>query len=323
MKNIIDAAIDPAIDTQIRPFVAELNKDSSPFWELPGEQVRSILSGLQHQTEVDLSGITTEAKTINQDGLSVQLYIMRPEGVTATLPALIFIHGGVWKAGNFENHKRLVRDIVVGANLAAVFVEYTPIPEAIYPVQLNEIYAALKWVYEHGREINIDPTKIAVGGNSVGGNMSAAISIMAKDKGGPKIAFQVLLYPAVGADFETESYNNYANGRFLSKAFMQYGWDIYAPNASTREERYAVPLHATTEQLKGLPPALIQTAENDPLRDEGENYGRKLREAGVAVTTTRYIGMIHDFGLLNGLRANPATISSLLQITTELKQYLQ
>jgi acetyl esterase len=228
----------------------------------------------------------------------------------------------VWKAGNFENHKRMVRDLVVGAHVAAVFVEYTPIPEAVYPTQLNQIYAAAKWVAANGNEINVDGSRIAVAGNSVGGNMSAALTLMAKDKGDLNILFQALLYPAVGADFETYSYNAYAEGRFLTKTFMQYGYDIYTPDAETRKQPYAVPLSASIEQLKGLPPALIQTAENDPLRDEGEAYGRKLNEAGVDVTTTRYIGMIHDFGLLNAIAAVPATKSSLLQITAELKYYL-
>ncbi len=272
---------------------------------------------------MDLSGITIEEKTISPAGNPILLYVVKPEGVSEKLPVMIFIHGGVWKAGNFENHKRLVRDLVVGAQVAAVFVEYTPIPEAVFPTQLNEIYTAAKWLASNGDEINVDGSRIAVAGNSVGGNLSAALTLIAKDKGDLNILFQVLLYPAVGADFETYSYNAYAQGRFLTKEFMQYGYNIYAPDQETRNQPYAVPLNATIEQLKGLPPALIQTAENDPLRDEGEAYGRKLNEAGVSVTTTRYIGMIHDFGLLNAITAVPSTQSSLLQITAELKHYLK
>ncbi|MFC0514263.1 alpha/beta hydrolase [Mucilaginibacter angelicae] len=327
MKNsnatILDAATDPAIEPKVRSFLAELNKDSSPFWELPGDQVRSILTGLQNQTPVDVSGITIEEKTISPEGNPILLYIVRPEGVSDKLPVLLFIHGGVWKAGNFENHKRLVRDLVVGAQVAAVFVEYTPIPEAIYPTQINEVYAAAKWVVNNGDEINVDGKRMAVAGNSVGGNMSAAMALMVKHMGEFDLLFQVLLYPAVGADFETESYNAFGTGRFLTKAFMQYGWDIYAPDPKTRAIPYAVPMAASVEQLKGLPPALIQTAENCPLRDEGEAYGRKLSEAGVKVTSTRYNGMIHDFGLLNGINDTAAVKSSILQITTELKQYLK
>jgi acetyl esterase len=169
----------------------------------------------------------------------------------------------------------------------------------------------------------VDGSRLAVAWNSVGGNMAAALSLMAKDKGDLNILFQVLLYPAVGANFETKSYNAYADGRFLSKAFMEYGWDIYAPDEETRSEPYAVPMAATIEQLKGLPPALIQTAENDPLRDEGEAYGRKLREAGVPCTITRYIGMIHDFGLLNAIRSVPSVEASILQVTTEINKYLK
>jgi len=320
--NIIDASVDPAIDPEVRAFLKELNKNSAPFWELPGDEVRAVLTGLQNQSPVDLSGITIEEKTISADGQSILLYIVRPEGIEEKLPVMLFIHGGVWKAGNFENHKRLVRDLVVGAKVTALFVEYTPIPDAIYPTQLNEIYAAAKWVSKNGDSINVDGARLAVAGNSVGGNMTAALALMAKDRGDFHIRFQVLLYPAVGADFGTDSYNNYAIDRFLPKAFMEYGWDIYAPDAEIRLNAYAVPMAASIEQLKGLPPALIQTAENDPLRDEGEAYGRKLREAGVNCITTRYIGMIHDFGLLNAIRNVPAVNSSILQVTTELKKYL-
>ncbi|HTI93500.1 MAG TPA: alpha/beta hydrolase [Puia sp.] len=320
--TVLDAATDPAIEPKVRSFLAGLNKDSSPFWELPGEQVRSILTGLQNQTPVDLSGIVIEERTISPEGNPIMLYIVRPEGVNKKLPVVLFIHGGVWIAGNFENHKRLVRDIVVGAQMTAVFVEYTPIPDAVYPTQINQIYAAAKWVAFNGNEINVDGKRMAVAGNSVGGNMAAALALMVKHMGEFELQFQVLLYPAVGADFETESYNSFATGRFLSKAFMQFGWDIYAPDAETRKIPYAVPMAATVEQLRGLPAALIQTAENCPLRDEGEAYGKKLAEAGVAVTCTRYNGMIHDFGLLNGINDTAAVKSSLLQITTELKKRL-
>ena len=318
----IDPSTDPFIDAAIRPFLKELNKDSSPFWELPGDQVRAVLTGLQNKTPVDLSAVTTEEKDIVSEGKNIKLYIMRPEGVREKLPVLVFIHGGVWIAGNFENHRRLLRDLVVGAQVVGIFVEYTPIPDAVYPTQLNEIYAAMKWVAAHGDEINVDASRMAVAGNSVGGNMAAAVTLMAKDKGGPAIRFQVLLYPAVDTNFDTDSYNAFSDGRFLSREFMQFGWDIYAPDAATRKQYYAAPLQATVDQLKGLPPALIQTAENDVLRYEGEAYGRQLSEAGIPVTVTRYNGMIHDFGLLNALRALPATQSSLLQITEELKRHL-
>jgi acetyl esterase len=318
-----DASVDPRIDPKIRSFLAELNKDSTPFWEKPGPQVRATLTGLQAKTPVDLSGITISEKTIAKDGVSVKLYVMKPDKVTGTPPVLLFIHGGVWIAGNFENHKRLVRDLVVGSGVAAVFVEYTPIPDAVFPTQVEQSYAAAKWVAEHGAEIGVDGSRIAVAGNSVGGDMSAALTLMAKDRGGPNILLQVLLIPATDTNFETESYRNFSTGRFLPRAFMEFGWNIYASDENSRKNPYAVPMRASINQLRGLPPALIITAENDPLRDEGEAYARKLKEADVAVSATRYNGMIHDFVLLNGIHNLPGTKTALKQVTDAIQDALK
>jgi acetyl esterase/lipase len=170
---------------------------------------------------------------------------------------------------NFENHKRLLRDLVVGSSAAVVFVEYTPIPDAVFPTQIEQNYAAASWVAKHGAKIGVDGGRMALAGNSVGGDMSAVLALMAKDRGGPKIRLQVLLIPATDTNFETESYRDFDTGRFLARAFMQYGWKIYAPDQKTRKNPYVAPLQASTEQLRGLPPALVITAENDPLRDDG------------------------------------------------------
>jgi acetyl esterase len=317
-----DAATDSRIDPRVRAFLADINKDSSPFWELPGPQVRAVLTGLQAKTPVDLSGVSISQKTISENGQSVKLYIMKPEKVSGIPPVLLFIHGGVWIAGDFENHKRLVRDLVVGSGAAAIFVEYTPIPDAVFPTQVEQNYAAAKWVAEHGAEIGVDGSRIAVAGNSVGGDMSAALTLMAKDRGGPNIRLQVLLIPATDTNFDTDSYRSFDTGRFLARAFMQFGWEIYAPDEKTRKNPYAVPLRASIDQLRGLPPALVITAENDPLRDEGEAYARKLGEAGVDVTATRYNGMIHDFVLLNGIHDVPAVQAALRQASAEIKRRL-
>jgi acetyl esterase len=318
-----DAATDPHIDPKIRSFLAELNKDNSPFWEKPGPQVRAVLTGLQAKTPVDLSGVTISEKTISENGQSVKLYIMKPEKVSGIPPVLLFIHGGVWIAGDFENHKRLVRDLVVGSGAAAVFVEYTPIPDAVFPTQVEQNYAAAKWVAEHGAEIGVDGSRIAVAGNSVGGDMSAALTLMAKDRGGPNVRLQVLFIPATDTNFETESYRSFDTGRFLARAFMQFGWKVYAPDEKTRKNPYAVPMRASIDQLRGLPPALVITAENDPLRDEGEAYARKLKEAGVAVTATRYNGMIHDFVLLNAIHDLPGTQAALQQGSEAIRDALK
>jgi acetyl esterase len=318
-----DAATDPRIDPKVRSFLTEVNKDPSPFWELPQPKPQEILTGLQNKTPVDVSGVTTVEKTITQDGRSVKLYVMKPAHVTCKPGVLLFIHGGVWIVGNFENHKRLLRDLVVQSGQVGVFVEYSPLPAAKFPTQPEECYAALKWIAAHAGEFGADGSRIALAGNSVGGNMTAALTLMAKDRKGPKIVYQVLFIPATDVSVDTESYHSYGTDRFLARAFMKYGWDLYAPDAATRDNPYVSPLRASTEELNGLPPALVITAENDPLRDEGEAYARKLKEAGVAVTATRYNGTIHDFVLLNGLRGEPGTQAAIKQASDAIRDALK
>jgi acetyl esterase/lipase len=318
-----DPTTDTRIDPQVRSFLADLNKDSTPFWELPQPKPQEILTGLQNKTPVDMSGVTTIERTITQDGRAVKLYIMKPHNMQGTPGVLLFIHGGVWIVGNFQNHQRLLRDLVVGSGQIGVFVEYTSLPAAKFPTQLQESYAALNWVAEHAGEFGADGSRIAIAGNSVGGNMTAALTLMSKDRNGPKIAYQVLLIPATDASVDTESYHEFATGRFLSRAFMKYGWDLYAPDEKTRNNPYVSPLRASNEELRGLPPALVITAENDPLRDEGEAYARKLMDAGVPVTATRYDGMIHDFVLLNAIHDVPEVQSALRQASGSIRQALE
>jgi acetyl esterase/lipase len=279
--------------------------------------------GAQASVQVDLSGIEESVKTISADGYTIKLDIVRPKGVKGKLPVCLYIHGGGWVLGDYPTHKRMVRDLVVLTRFAAVFVNYTPTPDARYPQAINEIYAATRWVSEHGDEIEVDGTNLAVVGNSVGGNMTAVTALKAKEKGGPKIKVHIMMWPVTDANFERESFKLFGNDRFLTTSLMKWMWDLYTNDPNQRKEIYASPLQATVEQLKGLPPALIQVAESDILRDEGELYGRKLDEAGVAVTTVRYDGMIHDFGLLNGLAEEPAVRSLFEHAAAELKKYLQ
>jgi acetyl esterase len=318
-----DAATDPRIDPQVRSFLAELNKNSSPFWELPQPQPQEILTELQNKTPVDMSGVTTVKKAITQDGRTIKLYIMTPRQTAGKPGILFFVHGGVWIVGNFENHQRLLRDLVVGSGQVGAFVEYTPLPEAKYPTQFDESYAALEWVTAHADELGADGSRIAIAGNSVGGDMTAALTLMAKDRNGPKIAYQVLLIPATDASVDTNSYREFGTGRFLSRAFMKYGWDLYAPDQKTRDNPYVSPLRASKAELKGLPPALVITAENDPLRDEGEAYAHKLMDAGVPVIATRYVGMIHDFVTLNALRKVPGVEAALGQASDAIRDALK
>ena len=301
-----------------------LNSSGGPPLEsLTPLEAREVLVKAQASVPVDLSGIEESEKTITADGYSIKLNIVRPEGATGRLPVFIFIHGGGWVLGDYPTHKRVVRDLVVLTGFAGVFINYTRTPEARYPQAVNEVFAATQWVAEHGDEIGVNGKQLAVVGNSVGGNMAAVTALKAKEHSGPDIKLQIMMWPIVDANFETESYKQFGEKRFLTTSMMKWMYDLYTTDPDQRREIYASPLQATVEQLKGLPPALILVAESDILRDEGEAYGRKLDAAGVAVTTVRYNGMIHDFGSLNALATEPSTRSMLEQAAAELKRYLR
>jgi len=322
--QVTDPSTDPQIESHVKAFLNVLNSGKGkPLEQLSPADARAVLTGAQSSVKVDLSGIEVTEKTIEADGQKIKLNIVKPEHSKGILPVFMFFHGGGWVLGDFPTHERMVRDLVVESGVAAVFVNYTPSPEAHYPVAINQAYAATKWVAGHGQEIGVDGKRLAVAGNSVGGNMAAVISLKAKNENGPKIKLQVLLWPVTDASFDDGSYNQYATGRFLTKNMMIWFWDSYTTDQSARNEIYASPLKASLDQLKGLPRAVVETAENDVLRDEGEAYARKLDEAGVSVTATRYNGMIHDWGLLNPLATVPATRSAMLQAAIEIKNALK
>jgi acetyl esterase/lipase len=322
--EVVNYATDPSIEVQTKAFLKELNSgDGKPMETMTPEEARQVLVGAQKSVEVDLSGIDVMEKTITQDGLTVKLYVVRPAGVDEELPAFMFFHGGGWVLGDFPTHQRLVRDLVVHSGMAAVFVEYTPSPEAQYPLAITEAYVATKWVAENGADINVNGKKLAVAGNSVGGNMAAVVALMCKEKKGPELSFQVLLWPVTNASFDTDSYHQYANDRFLTRNMMMWFWDNYAPDENARQDIFASPLQASPDQLKGLPPALVQVAENDVLRDEGEAYARKMNQAGVPVTLIRCMGMIHDYGMLNPLSHIPEVQSVIRYAAEEIKNALK
>jgi acetyl esterase len=224
--------------------------------------------------------------------------------------------------GSKNTHDRLVREIANGVNSAVVFVDYTRSPEAKYPVAIEEAYAATKYIAENGAKMNLDSSRLAVAGDSVGGNMTAALTILAKQRMGPKIVFQALFYPVTDASFDTASYHRFADGPWLTTKAMEWFWNAYAPDVETRKEITACPLRATIEELSGLPPALVIVDENDVLRDEGEAYARKLMQAGVKVTVTRYLGTMHDFMMLNPIASTPAVRAAIAQANNMLVQAL-
>jgi acetyl esterase len=252
----------------------------------------------------------------------VSIRIVRPKGATGSLPVILYTHGAGWVFGNAHTHDRLVRELAAGTGAAVVYTNYSLAPEARYPTAIEEIYAVLEWIAEHGAEKQLDASRITVAGDSVGGNMSAAITLMAKQRSGPKLAAQVLFYPVTDASFDSGSYDEFAEGYFLRRDVMQWFWDQYTTDESERAEITASPLRASTDELAGVPKALVITGEADVLRDEGEAYGRKLREAGVDVTATRYEGIIHDFVMLNALRGTNAADAAIAQAIAYLREAL-
>ena len=259
-KNV-KAENDPRILVPVRNFLKALNSGKGkPIEQLSPGDARQVLTDAQNSVEVNYAGIEETERTIVHDGKEVKIHITKPAGSKPGSPVFVFIHGGGWVLGDYPTHRRLVRDLVVDSGAVAVFPDYTPSPEVQYPVAINQIYATVKWVSEHGNEIGVDGKNLAVVGNSVGGNMTAAVVLMAKDKKGPAIKLQVMLWPVTDANFETGSYKDLGEGRFLTKNMMTWFWDNYLPDHKKRTEIYASPLQATTEQLKGQPLTLIQTA---------------------------------------------------------------
>jgi len=313
----------PAVQTDVQAFLEALKAAGGPPMEtLSPAAARAVLVGAQKSVEVALPACTVEIKTITAGDVEIPLHIVRPEGAAGLLPVFMFFHGGGWVLGDYPTHERLVRDLVVESGASAVFVNYTPSPEAQYPVAIGEAFAATQWVAAHGAEIGVDGSRLAVAGNSVGGNMAASVALRAQKEGGPAIAFQLLLWPVTNAEFDTDSYKTYATGHFLTRDMMLWFWDNYTTDPNDRGESLASPLQATLDRLAGLPPALIQVAECDVLRDEGLAYGRLLDQAGVAVTVSEYHGMIHDFGLLNPLAHLAGTRSAMRQAGAELRSHL-
>lgn len=293
-----------------------------PLYTLSPDDARAVLDGAQ-AGKVAMAPAEVEERTIpdGSDG-TVSVTVVKPIASNGSLPAVVYTHGGGWVLGNFATHERLVRDLTEQSGAAFVFVNYPRSPEARYPVAIEQVYATARWVATYGAELGLDGSRLAVAGDSVGGNMTAAVTLLAKERGGPPFRFQALLYPVTNADFETGSYGQFAGGPWLTRKGMQWFWDAYLPDAAMRSEATASPLQASVDRLRGLPPALVITDEADVLRDEGEAYGRKLRQAGVEVTTVRYDGVFHDFMMLNALAETNATRNAISQTAQALKAAL-
>ena len=293
-----------------------------PFlYEIGPAAARKVLDDLQAAPAGELP-VDEEWITVPAAVGDVHVRIVRPQGASGTLPVVVYMHGGGWILGNAGTHDRLVRELAVGARAAVAFVEYTPSPEARYPVAIEQGYATAQWITRDGAARGLDASRLAVAGESVGGNMTAALAIMAKQRGDVTFVQQSLYYPVTDAAMNTDSYDQFATGYYLSRASMEWFWDAYAPDLARRSEITASPNQASPEQLAGLPPALVFVDEADVLRDEGEAYAAKLRRAGVPVTTVRYDGTVHDFMLLNSLSQTRAARAAIAQATSFLRAAL-
>jgi acetyl esterase len=309
---VLERAAQEFVDaTSTPPFIFELTPD----------EARKVLDDVQAKP-VDKLPVDERWITVPAEVGDVRVRIVRPPGAEGTLPAILYMHGGGWVLGNAGTHDRLVRELAVGTGAAVVFVEYDRSPESKYPVAIEQGYAAAQWIMREGASNGLDPERMAVAGESVGGNMTAALALMAKDRGDVRFVQQSMWYPVTDAAMDTGSYEQFAEGYFLFAKGMAWFWDAYLPDLERRSEPYASPLRASDEQLAGLPPAFVIVDEADVLRDEGEAYAARLRSCGVDVTTVRYDGITHDFMMLNPLSETHATRAAVAQAISILRTAL-
>jgi acetyl esterase/lipase len=294
-----------------------------PFlYQLAPEDGRKAVDGVQDEPidkpEVDEEWITVEGGPTG----SVPVRIVKPKGATGVLPVVLYTHGAGWVFGDAHTHDRLVRDLAVGTGAAVVFPEYDRAPEHRYPVQNEQSYAVAQWVVQHGAEKDLDGGNVAIAGDSVGGNMAIALNLMGEERGDVRFKGSVLFYPVTDANFDTASYQEFAEGYFLSLDGMKWYWDQYTTSQADRAQITASPLRATEEQVAFFPPTLVINAEADVLRDEGEAFAAKLRRAGVEVTHVRYAGIIHDFVMVNSMHNTHAAKAAVAQAVAHLTAVL-
>jgi len=289
--------------------------------ELSPTEARAVLDQLQ-AAPIDKLPVDDRWTTVPAEVGDVRVRIVRPPDAVMPLPAILYLHGGGWVLGNADTHDRLVRELAVGTGAAVVFVEYDRSPETRYPVALEQGYATAQWIVRKGAMNQLDPNRIAVAGDSVGGNMTAALTLMAQERGDVRFVHQSMYYPVTDAAMDTDSYEQFAEGYFLTAKKMAWFWDAYEPDVARRLEPFASPLSASDEQLAGPPPAFLMVDGADVLRDEGEAYAARLRAAGTRVTTVRYDGITHDFMMLNALHDTHATRAAIAQAIVILRYAL-
>lgn len=312
------------IEKTTQAFLDNVNSSKGPaIYELPPVEGRKIFENLQASTPVkkmdaDVKQITVDAGEYG----TVTVQIVRPKASQDSLPVLLYIHGAGWVFGSWNTHDRLVLELANKANIAVAFVEYSLSPEAKSGDAIMQACAVARYLKDNAGELKLDASRMAVGGDSVGGNMSAALTMQSEKGNCPKFSFQLLFYPVTNAEFNTDSYKQYGEKHFLTLEAMKWFWDQYEPNIERRKDPMLSPLQAKVEDLKNLPEALVITAECDVLRDEGEAYAHKLMEAGVKVQAIRCLGTIHDFVMLNAITETPAARIAIDTAAQKLAEHL-
>jgi acetyl esterase len=302
------------LDPTVQVILDLAPKDVPPIETLTPDEVRAGFRDTRVPFSAPAPLAKTEDRTVPGAAGDIPVRVYTPEG-DAPFPVLVYFHGGGWVIGDIETHDDVCRALASRAGCVVVSVDYRLAPEHKYPAPLDDCFAATAYVAHHAAEFGADAACLAVGGDSAGGNLAAVVALMARDRGGPAIVHQALIYPVTDFDFGTPSYSDNATGYLLTTATMRWFWDHYLPNAADGAHPHASPLRA--ESLAGLPPALVITAEYDPLRDEGEAYAARLSEAGVPVTMSRYDGMVHSFVSLAALL--PAGDRAITEVATALR----
>jgi acetyl esterase len=316
---VAESNLDPAVQ-QFLDGVAALHQ--APLHKRSPEDVRDELERLQ-SLPIRVASASVHQRFVDGGPSGrTHVHIIRPHGLSGRLPVVVYFHGGEWMRGSFGTHERLVQSIAGGVGATVIFVDYDRTPETKFPIALEQGYGVLKYVAAHAEELNIDADRIAVAGDGAGGTLATAASILARDQKGPIIRSQILLYPITSADFDSQTYRDFGNGPWLTRDDMIWFWEFYLPDHSLRSSIHASPLRASIDQLRGLPPTLVITAEHDMMRDEGERYAQKLANAGVPTVVKRYNGVIHDFMMLNVFATLPSAQAAVGQAIDELRSRL-
>ncbi len=314
----------PNLDNVSKKFLEELkNTSNTPIYEMQPDDARNFLLTLQKKYYTTIDANIEDINIFSLTSGDINVRLVRPKDKTnEILPLILYCHGGGWVIGDAEAYDMTIKTIADNTDSVVAFVNYSRAPEFKYPEAINQIYAVLKHLYENGSDYKIDTNHIAIVGDSAGGNMASAITIKNKIEKGPKITFQALIYPVIDAEMDSDSYKDFKNGPWLSKDAMEWFWNSYLSDKEQKKDIFVSPINADIETLKDLPPALIITAENDVLRDEGEAYARKLIEAGVDTACVRINNTFHDFMMLNGLRNSKATKAGFKLLCQFLKYSL-